>query len=48
MWASDYPHGVSTWPRSRNAIEKDFAGISAEIRNKIILDNVKRCYNIDA
>ena len=27
MWASDYPHGVSTWPRSRGAIEKDFATI---------------------
>jgi predicted TIM-barrel fold metal-dependent hydrolase len=46
MWASDYPHGVSTWPRSRSAIEKDFAGISAEVRNKIILDNVNRCYEI--
>jgi predicted TIM-barrel fold metal-dependent hydrolase len=46
MWASDYPHGVSTWPRSRNAIEKDFAGISADVRNKIILDNVKRCYDL--
>jgi predicted TIM-barrel fold metal-dependent hydrolase len=47
MWASDYPHGVSTWPRSRKAIEKDFAGVSAEVRRKIILDNVKRCYNIE-
>jgi len=47
MWASDYPHGVSTWPRSRGAIEKDFATIPQETRNKIILENVKRCYNID-
>jgi predicted TIM-barrel fold metal-dependent hydrolase len=48
MWASDYPHGVSTWPRSRNAIEKDFAGVPKETRQKIILENVKRCYNIEA
>jgi predicted TIM-barrel fold metal-dependent hydrolase len=47
MWASDYPHGVSTWPRSRNAIEKDFAGVPKETRQKIILENVKRCYNIE-
>ncbi len=47
MWASDYPHGVSTWPRSRGAIEKDFATIPQATRNKIILENVKRCYNID-
>jgi len=47
MWASDYPHGVSTWPRSRDAIEKDFAGVPKETRQKIILDNVKRCYNLE-
>jgi predicted TIM-barrel fold metal-dependent hydrolase len=48
MWASDYPHGVSTWPRTRNAIEKEFAGVHKETRQKIILENVKRCYNIEA
>jgi hypothetical protein len=39
---------VSTWPRSRSAIEKDFATISNETRNKIILENVKRCYDLQA
>ncbi len=28
MWASDYPHTDSTFPHSREVIERDFAGVS--------------------
>ncbi len=27
MWASDFPHSDSTWPHSREVIERDFEGV---------------------
>lgn len=46
MWASDFPHRASTWPRSREVVEQNFTGISAEARRKITYDNVHRLYSI--
>ena len=46
MWASDFPHRASTWPRSRQVIEQNFAGIPAEAKRKITYENVHRLYGI--
>jgi predicted TIM-barrel fold metal-dependent hydrolase len=46
MWASDYPHGISTFPHSRRTVEEMFAGIDAEIRRKVSHDNAERLYGI--
>jgi predicted TIM-barrel fold metal-dependent hydrolase len=46
MWASDFPHRASTWPRSRQVIEQNFAGIPAEAKRKITYENVRRLYRI--
>jgi predicted TIM-barrel fold metal-dependent hydrolase len=46
MWASDFPHRASTWPRSRAVIEQNFAGIPAAARRKITYENVRRLYGI--
>jgi predicted TIM-barrel fold metal-dependent hydrolase len=46
MWASDYPHGASTYPRSVDIVERDTANIPADERRKLIHDNVIKLYNI--
>jgi predicted TIM-barrel fold metal-dependent hydrolase len=44
MWSSDYPHTDSTWPRSRQSIEHDFAGVSAADRVKMTCTNAAKLY----
>ena len=44
MWSSDYPHTDTTWPRSRESIERDFAGVSAADRTKMTCTNVAKLY----
>ncbi len=48
MWGSDYPHRDGTWPFSRKAIEEQFRGIDETIRRKMLWENVRRVYGIDA
>ncbi len=47
MWASDFPHTDSTWPHSREVIEKDFQGVPETVRRKITCDNAARLYRIE-
>jgi len=46
MWSNDYPHWESSWPRSREYIERNFQGVSEEIKRKITWDNVARLYEL--
>jgi predicted TIM-barrel fold metal-dependent hydrolase len=46
MWASDFPHPDSTFPDSHKVIERDFEGVPAEVKQKMVLDNVRRLYGI--
>lgn len=47
MWASDYPHGDSTWPHSREAImESQLGKLSTEARQKVLHDTAARVYGI--
>lgn len=46
MWASDFPHSDSTWPRSREVIERDFAGVPEPEVRKIIAENAAALYGI--
>jgi len=48
MFATDYPHSASTWPRSQQIVERDTSAISAEERRKLIRDNVLRVFSIPA
>lgn len=48
MWASDYPHSDSTWPNSQAVIARDFDGVPAAERAKILAGNVARVYGIQA
>ncbi len=46
MWSSDYPHGVTTWPKSRDYIEKNLGRRSTEEREKILARNAARLYGV--
>jgi predicted TIM-barrel fold metal-dependent hydrolase len=46
MWGSDYPHPDSTWPFSREIIDKDSAHLSPEMKKKVIHDNAAALYGL--
>ncbi len=46
MWSSDYPHPVSSWPRSQQVVDAMFDGIPAEDREKIVSGNATRVWNL--
>jgi len=46
LWATDYPHPDSTWPESQKVIVEQFAGCTAEEREKLVCDNAARLYGL--
>jgi predicted TIM-barrel fold metal-dependent hydrolase len=46
LWSSDYPHGNSTWPNSRQIIARDLSQLDPETRAKVLRENVARLYNL--
>ena len=47
MWESDYPHPTCTWPNSREYIERSFEGVPKDERQKMLVDNAVRVFNLD-
>jgi predicted TIM-barrel fold metal-dependent hydrolase len=45
MWASDYPHGDSTFPYSRKAIEESFPGLEEAACRALTADTCRRLYH---
>jgi predicted TIM-barrel fold metal-dependent hydrolase len=46
MWSNDYPHQNSTWPKSRDVINRDMAHLTAADRAKLLSTNVTKLYNL--
>jgi predicted TIM-barrel fold metal-dependent hydrolase len=46
MWSSDYPHPVTSWPHSKEVVEKQFCSIPAEERALIVSGNAARVWNV--
>jgi len=46
MWSNDFPHENSTWPNSRQVIQRDLGHLPDDVRRKLIRDNVVRLYNM--
>jgi predicted TIM-barrel fold metal-dependent hydrolase len=44
MWASDYPHTDTTFPESKQTIDRMFEGISVSDKHKIVSENAARLY----
>ncbi|MCH2173898.1 amidohydrolase [Myxococcota bacterium] len=47
LWSSDYPHVNSSWPSSREYIEKHFGDVPADEKRKMIRDNVLNLYGLE-
>jgi len=47
MWASDYPHSVTTWPNSRQYIEKQMKGVAPDARAELLAGNAVKLYGLD-
>jgi uncharacterized protein len=48
MWSNDYPHQNSTWPHSRDVIDRDMADLPAASRDKLLNSNVRKLYRLNA
>jgi predicted TIM-barrel fold metal-dependent hydrolase len=48
MWSNDYPHQNSTWPKSREVIERDMADLGSDDRKKLLAENCVKLYRLDA
>lgn len=46
MWSSDYPHSETSWPNSRGAIDRHFAGIPEDERFQMVCGNAMDLYGI--
>lgn len=46
IWANDFPHTDSTWPRSQELLAKQAAHLSEEERAGILRDNVRALFNL--
>jgi predicted TIM-barrel fold metal-dependent hydrolase len=47
MWSSDYPHPVSTWPKSRTLIDEMFVGVPSDERELMLSGNATRVWSLD-
>jgi len=46
LWASDYPHGVTTWPNSQATVDRNCAGIDPAVKRKLNHHNVAKLYRL--
>ena len=47
MWSNDYSPRESSWPGSRDDIERNFQGVPEDIKRIITWNTAKRLYRID-
>jgi predicted TIM-barrel fold metal-dependent hydrolase len=48
MWGTDFPHSVTSYPRTREWLEIIFDGVPVELRRKILLENPVEFFDLDA
>jgi uncharacterized protein len=46
MWSNDYPHPNSTWPNSRDVIERDLGHLQADAKKRLLSQNVQELYKL--
>ena len=44
LWGNDFPHAESTWPMSREFLDRIFAGAPEADRRKITADNAAQLF----
>lgn len=48
LWSSDFPHGDSTWPESRQLVAKELGSLSAAGRARLLRENALELYGLVA
>jgi len=46
MWSTDFPHPVTSWPRSREIIEEQFVNIPPDEREMMLSGNASRVWGL--
>lgn len=46
LWASDYPHGGSTWPNSKTVVSEQSKSLKAGAMKKLVWDNAAKFYGL--
>jgi predicted TIM-barrel fold metal-dependent hydrolase len=46
LWASDYPHGATTWPDSHAILDRQCAGLPADTVRKLARQNASDLYGL--
>jgi predicted TIM-barrel fold metal-dependent hydrolase len=46
LWSSDYPHPVSSWPRSQDIVDEMFRDVSDRDRELVLSGNAERVWNL--
>lgn len=46
LWASDYPHGGSTWPNSPRIVESQLGSLDAASAEKLVWGNAAKFYGV--
>jgi uncharacterized protein len=46
LWASDFPHGVTTWPYSKETVDRNCKGIDPVVKKKINRENTAKLYGL--
>jgi predicted TIM-barrel fold metal-dependent hydrolase len=46
LWSSDYPHPVSSWPRSQDIVDDMFRDVSDRDRELVLSGNAERVWNL--
>ncbi|MDE0309562.1 MAG: amidohydrolase family protein [Acidiferrobacterales bacterium] len=46
LWANDFPHPDSTWPRSQKLLAEHAVGLTPAERNAILRDNVRELFQL--
>jgi uncharacterized protein len=48
MWGSDFPHSVTSYPRTREWLDIIFDGVPDDLRRRVLLDNPIEFFGLDA
>jgi predicted TIM-barrel fold metal-dependent hydrolase len=46
LWSNDFPHPNSTWPHSKDVVERDLGELSIEDRRKLVSGNTTQLYGL--
>ena len=46
LWSTNFPLATSTWPRTRETIDRCFQGVSAETRERVLWKNAASLYRL--